>query len=86
MYAQKLNKAIVLLLQLSQKWSILIILPMLYFQAGVDPVLCNVPTIERVGGGGIRLAFATSASLNLEGILHTKTYSVSNLKFYLPFF
>jgi len=26
--------------------------------AGVDPVLCNVPTIERVGGGGIRCMMA----------------------------
>jgi len=26
--------------------------------AGVDPVLCNVPTIERVGGGGIRCMLA----------------------------
>jgi len=27
-------------------------------KAGVDPVLCNVPTIERVGGGGIRCMLA----------------------------
>ena len=42
------------------KGSILIISPTLYYQAGVDPVLCNVPTIERVGGGGIRLVFVSS--------------------------
>ena len=38
-----------------QIWKIESFLILLVFnQAGVDPVLCNVPTIERVGGGGIR--------------------------------